>query len=170
MVYDGFGLDYVTQNVYTGELWYGGGLIRGKDSGLGAFGDSDDTSMDTMTKIHLHGAGPVFYGKENWGVEIGGEGRVKAEWSGIMGFTADGLPLVGKLPESTTGREGKGEWIAAGFNGYGMPNCWGSGKALAEIIVNGKPGDEFPETYLVSEERLETMKGEDAVAVLFGAE
>jgi glycine/D-amino acid oxidase-like deaminating enzyme len=170
VVYDTLGLDYVTQNVSTGELWYGGGLIRGKDAGLSAFGDSNDEVMDTMTRVHLHGAGPVFYGKENWGEEKGGEGRVKAEWSGIMGFTADGLPLVGNLPEIVTGRQGEREWICGGFNGYGMPNCWGSGKALADLMVLGKIGDDFPESYLVNQARLDGMKGENAVEVFFGSE
>jgi len=197
IVYPSGGLDYVTQNINTGELWYGGGLIRGEAGGRAAFGDADDTTMDAMTRCHLHGAPPVFYGLENWGdddEEEGGGGtgtstsntspRVKAEWSGIMGFTADALPLVGQLPLSATGRAGRGEWIAAGFNGYGMPNCWGSGRALAQQMMmmmmmmsasgKGEAGKEpldesFPTSYLVTEERLRGMNGEEAVSAFFNA-
>lgn len=53
-------------------------------------------------------------------------------WAGIMGFTADGLPLIGPYAAL------RGLYVAAGFNGGGF--SWGAatGKALAELIVNGR--------------------------------
>jgi sarcosine oxidase subunit beta len=43
-----------------------------------------------------------------------GEVRVARAWAGIMGFTADGLPLIGRLPGTA------GLFVAAGFNGGGF--------------------------------------------------
>ena len=53
-------------------------------------------------------------------------------WAGIMGFTADGLPLIGTYGAA------KGLYVAAGFNGGGF--SWGAatGKALAQLILHGR--------------------------------
>lgn len=168
IVYSTFGLDYITQNPLSNELWYGGGLIRGADSGLSAFGDANDSTTDRLTLTHLHSAGRTFFGPQNWSAENAHHERVKSEWCGIMGFTADELPLVGRLPEICTGRKGDDEFIAAGFSGYGMVGCWGSGKALAEILVLGKAGKDFPRSYLVTEQRLGGMKGKVAIKSFLG--
>lgn len=162
------GLDYITQNGKTGELFYGGGLVRGKDSGLDSMGNSRDDEEDVFTKIHLAGALPVFFGEENWGKDSEEGSRVKSTWSGVMGFTGDGLPLVGKLPGSVTGRQGVGEWFSGGYNGYGMPNAWGCGKTLARLILGRHVGEGFPESYLVTDERVDRMRGEDMVVAMFG--
>lgn len=63
---------------------------------------------------------------------------------------------VGLVPKSISERDGNGEYIAAGFNGYGMPLCWGCGEAVAKTLL-GK-GDEvaewLPESFLMSAKRL----------------
>lgn len=71
-----------------------------------------------------------------------------------MGFTQDGVPYVGQLAAKTTGRPGNGQWIACGFNGYGMPYCWMAGEALANMILGQDVSDWLPEAFLVSEGRL----------------
>jgi sarcosine oxidase subunit beta len=49
-----------------------------------------------------------------------------------MGFTADGLPMIGPYGDS------KGLYVAAGFNGGGF--SWGAatGKAIAQLILHGR--------------------------------
>jgi sarcosine oxidase subunit beta len=61
-------------------------------------------------------------------------GRVQVVrcWAGIMGFTADGLPLIGRYGESD------GLFVAAGFNGGGFSWALSVGKALAELIRQGE--------------------------------
>lgn len=82
--------------------------------------------------------------------------RLKAIWSGVMGMTADGLPLVGNLPASATGRASSGaqEWIAAGFQGYGMDKCWLTGEALVAMMAGKDVSSWFPSAYLITEERI----------------
>jgi sarcosine oxidase, subunit beta len=58
--------------------------------------------------------------------------RVVRTWAGLMGFTADGLPLIG------TYRESEGLFVAAGFNGAGFSYGPATGKAMAQLICNGR--------------------------------
>ena len=57
---------------------------------------------------------------------------VEQEWTGVLGFTTDGRPLVGELPTRP-----RGCYVAAGYNGHGMPQCFGTGKAVARMIAAG---------------------------------
>jgi len=63
-----------------------------------------------------------------------GLARVVRAWSGIMGFTADGLPLIGPYDPAP------GLTVAAGFNGGGF--SWGVivGKAIARLLNGQEPG------------------------------
>ncbi|RSL49187.1 hypothetical protein CEP54_012550 [Fusarium duplospermum] len=79
---------------------------------------------------------------------------MKKVWSGIMGFTADGFPMIGNLSRATTGRTGTGEWIAAGFNGHGMDKCWLSGQAVARMALEEEVPSWLPSSFLISDERL----------------
>lgn len=51
--------------------------------------------------------------------------RITHRWSGTMGFSADGLPLVGTLPDAPS------VYFAVGFTGHGM----GYGLATAERLA-----------------------------------
>jgi glycine/D-amino acid oxidase-like deaminating enzyme len=84
-----------------------------------------------------------------------------------MGFSSDGLPLVGRLPSTLTGRKGTGEWIAAAFNGYGMVNCLMSGEALALMILGENVSDWLPDAYGLGEKRLRgTLTPPEAIKAL----
>lgn len=80
-----------------------------------------------------------------------------------MGITADGLPIVGNLPSSITGRSSGQEWIAAAFNGYGMDKTWLSGEALVAMMAGRDVSKWFPSSFVVSEERLATRMGVEGV-------
>ncbi len=59
---------------------------------------------------------------------LGARGRVTHRWAGTMGFTKDGLPLVGPV-------EGmKGVYLCAGFNGHGMGFAFMSAGRLVEML------------------------------------
>lgn len=136
-----FGLYYAQQNAETGIMFLGGesqklsGLLTSDDSVVGQ--DARETLCSAASKI-WRDAAPT---------------EPLQVWSGIMGFTADGMPLVGSLPRSLTGRGGDGEWIAAGFNGHGMDKCWLSGEAVARMVLGEQEVAGFPKAYLLSRER-----------------
>ncbi|KAJ5151577.1 hypothetical protein N7492_009872 [Penicillium capsulatum] len=137
----GYGLYYLGQSVRTGYFYFGG-----EESRLEDVVSADDSWVGEYSVGHLQSVLPGFFGQ-------GSSWDVVSAWSGIMGFSSDGLPLVGRLPTTLTGREGNGEWIAAAFNGYGMANCLLSGEALARSIL-GENKVDLPEAYGVGEKRL----------------
>lgn len=74
-----------------------------------------------------------------------------------MGITPDGLPMVGNLPASVTGRSSGQEWMAAAFNGYGMDKAWLSGEAVVAMMEGRDVSAWFPSGYVVSDSRLASL-------------
>jgi glycine/D-amino acid oxidase-like deaminating enzyme len=58
--------------------------------------------------------------------------KVSHSWSGIMGFSRDGLPMVGPVPGHP------GALAGVGFTGHGFGFGFLAGIALAESIVDGE--------------------------------
>jgi glycine/D-amino acid oxidase-like deaminating enzyme len=58
--------------------------------------------------------------------------KVDRIWTGIMGYTSDLLPSVGEVP----GRNGC--YIAAGFDGHGMPVIYLTMKGITEMVLKEK--------------------------------
>ncbi len=59
--------------------------------------------------------------------------QVERRWSGIFGWTADYLPLVGALP----GRVG--ELVVSGFSGGGLPFAFEAGRVIGSIVKGADP-------------------------------
>lgn len=171
------------EDVCGGDLMCGGGFAQTRNCGLEELGVTDDSVLNSEAAGHLKTAlGKAFDPPS--GEEKRGEFEVKSMWTGIMGFSMDSLPFVGKLPESMTKRymfqeEGKqieipilskhikgkkmemkgAEWMSAAYSGEGMVNAWGCGKALASMILGREEEDEvgewFPDEMRITNERLE---------------
>ncbi len=58
--------------------------------------------------------------------------EITHRWSGIMGFSRDGLPLCGPAPGAP------GALVAAGFTGHGFGFAWLCGRALVDLALEGK--------------------------------
>jgi glycine/D-amino acid oxidase-like deaminating enzyme len=80
--------------------------------------------------------------------------HVEDIWTGIMGYNSDGLPSFGAVP----GREGV--FIAAGFEGHGMPVIFLAMKGIVEMVAEGKTFEEtgVPVIYKTTKERLESSE------------
>lgn len=160
------GFDYITQrpgvsDTEGDELMIGGGLFQSGKQGLDMFGVYDDSKIDALTLMHLEGVMPTIF---DWGLEAPGRRMIKA-WSGIVAFTGDVMPLVGRLDPritkraaktgKTAGKNGKlvnkagtgtvepGEWIAAYFAGDGMVWSWLCGTAVG-IMLTGSEDEDLP--------------------------
>ena len=59
--------------------------------------------------------------------------KIDYEWTGIMGYSVDNYPLIGQVGSDDL------EWIAAGYSGNGMPQCFGAAKAVSEMITGRLP-------------------------------
>ncbi|CAG7924799.1 unnamed protein product [Penicillium olsonii] len=153
----GYGLYYLGQSAKSGYFYFGGENARVDESVT-----ADDSFVAEHSVDHLQSVLPKFFGRtntSNW--------PLVSSWSGIMGESPDGLPIIGRLSSRLTGREGGGEWIAAAFNGYGMANSLMSGEALALMVLGKDVSSWLPIAYGLGERRLqETLTIPRAVAAL----
>ncbi|KAI1425863.1 FAD dependent oxidoreductase [Xylaria sp. FL1777] len=91
------------------------------------------------------------------------------EWTGIMGYSRDSHPFVGRVPGAFLGADaGNGDgdgdgdgdgvvdglWISAAFTGHGMPVAPRCGIAVAEMMLGKTGGVEVPKAWIPSEERI----------------
>jgi glycine/D-amino acid oxidase-like deaminating enzyme len=63
---------------------------------------------------------------------LGVRAEITHRWSGIMGFSKDGLGLVGAIPSSPSLLAG------VGFTGHGFGFAYAAGHALADMVLDGK--------------------------------
>jgi sarcosine oxidase subunit beta len=107
-----------------GQIVCGGYRRLDVDEGLGTY--REEVTLPVLSGIArcLSDLFPVLRGRA----------RVVRAWSGIMGFTADGLPLIGRYEPAP------GLTVAAGFNGGGF--SWGVivGKVIAGLLSGQEPG------------------------------
>ncbi|KAJ9603677.1 hypothetical protein H2200_011863 [Cladophialophora chaetospira] len=164
------GFDYITQSPGDdGSLYLGGGFFQGGPEKDDDLGNTDDSQLSAQCLEHLEGVAAKAFAH--------GEGTtIDKKWTGIMGFTGDGFPLVDRVHSFLSGREepdpeAGGEWIAAGWDGYGMVHCWLAGKALAHIVLGREDEilDWFPrEEFSCTQQRLEKMSPEGALNGFLG--
>lgn len=150
----------MTQNAKTGDFFFGGEKQRLEEILV-----SDDTVVPTLPSQNLTSLMEGTFKSATGGPLKTTPRRI---WSGIMGFTPDGMPLVGKLGKRLTGRPGDGEWAAVGFNGYGMDKCWLVGELLGAMIAGEDVTGQLPALYQITDERLNNlMAPRDVPARLF---
>lgn len=63
--------------------------------------------------------------------------EVVARWSGTMGFSPDGLPLVGRV--ETAGVDADRVWFCGGFTGHGMSMAHTTALAAVDEMLGGEP-------------------------------
>ncbi|KAI1485223.1 FAD dependent oxidoreductase [Biscogniauxia mediterranea] len=134
---------------FAGDIVIGGSLVKAPRDGLDEYGTTDDTVGNEVIFQALRESLPRYFG-DNWG-EDDPEGRIRTQWSGIMGYGSDGFPFVGEMP----GQEGL--WVSCGFQGHGMVLCWMCARGLV-AMMEGRDDEElrswFPDVFRVSEKRL----------------
>ncbi|KAL3601114.1 hypothetical protein FPOAC2_05368 [Fusarium poae] len=154
------GLYYLQQNALTGRIWIGNETAYMPD-----ILTADDTYVPEAAVQALSSILPKMF-LNGWGSES--TSKIESIWSGIQGHTADGLPVVGQVPASVTGTEDdQGQWIAAGFNGYGMDKCWLTGEALVKMMLDEDVSDWFPQCYRITEDRLQSQLTAEATVEKF---
>ncbi|KAL3429656.1 FAD dependent oxidoreductase-domain-containing protein [Aspergillus tetrazonus] len=70
-------------------------------------------------------------------------------WTGIMGYSSDNLPHVGRVPGE------QNQWILAGFTGHGMPQVFLAAEGVARMVVQGASYTEtgLPSLFETSQQR-----------------
>ncbi|CAK7267880.1 hypothetical protein SEPCBS57363_002814 [Sporothrix epigloea] len=163
----------------SGDIVIGGGLKFAdptNQSGLCEYGSTDDTTLNPIVSEYLCETLLRYFGRgsstnvesgHGWG-EDHPEGRVRSEWTGIMGYTPDGYPMVGEMPLVGTKELNSGLWLCCAFQGHGMVYAWPCGRALATMIQAAELNDErvkkqvdtalqqwFPACFRTTEARLQ---------------
>ncbi|MCJ1458754.1 hypothetical protein MMC28_009128 [Mycoblastus sanguinarius] len=134
---------------FAGDIAIGGGSTKAPDVGVREFGTTDDTTIDPIILNYVKNSTVGYFGS-NWGDDHP-EGRLRKAWTGIMGYSADGFPLVGQIP----GEEGL--YIAASFQGSGMVLCLLAAKALVSMINDEDKqelDDWFPRPFHMTHDRM----------------
>ncbi|KAJ9669435.1 hypothetical protein H2201_000302 [Coniosporium apollinis] len=153
---------------FPGDIIIGGGLGRlPPDAEVGEYGTCDDSSLNPQLSRYLRDCTKAYFGS-HWGKDDPA-GRVRKEWTGIMGVTGDGLPFVGQVPDAD------GLWVSAGFNGHGMVLALKCAEALVGMMLGEEISDWFPDCFRISQERVERLreigfKGRKGMSVSEGPE
>lgn len=171
VVVGGSGNEATAKGGTGGELMFGGG--RAQSAGAG-FGEWDDSSIDSDVALYLRRElcqvldmrpGAVAVSDSDTPMpqalptttrhgDCTDELRAVAEWTGIMGYSVDGSPWVGPVPDalgstSTTTHLGAstyrtetdggdplpGLYVCAGYTGHGMPNAALCARAVALMVA-----------------------------------
>lgn len=89
------------------------------------------------------------------------------EWTGIMGYSNDGYPWVGRVPVRLGGVGDGHLWISAGYNGHGMPSAARCGVGVAEMILGRDVSFDMPAEYEASDERAGRVDGVSGCGMAF---
>ena len=161
--------DYLVQRPFQGVPNPGGHLMFGGGRGeavrtLPSVGISDDSVVDEGSAAYLRSAllKVLRLDGETDGLE---ELGAAAQWTGIMGYSRDNHPWVGRVPDR------KGLWLAGGYTGHGMPNGTLCGKAVVDMALGEAAGEDvgalqekmvkeghLPESYLITPERIQKAR------------
>ncbi|KAJ5123934.1 uncharacterized protein N7515_007759 [Penicillium bovifimosum] len=131
-----------------GSLIVGGASHLFKKDREQWYNNPDDSKLFTVAADHFDGyMQRTFLGWDD------SKAEVKHVWTGVMGYSADSLPHVGNVPGKP------GQFIAAGFNGHGMPVAFLSGKAVADMAQTSVAFEDtgLPRLFKTSEARLEPV-------------
>ena len=83
-------------------------------------------------------------------------------WTGIIGWSTDGLPWVGPLPQLALSSPcGASEFVCCGFSGHGMTQSWNAGRAVAEMVRGRDPAVSaipFVRAFLPTQDRMRRAK------------
>ncbi|GAA5870517.1 hypothetical protein JCM1840_004789 [Sporobolomyces johnsonii] len=102
------------------------------------FGEADDGDVDARVGERLRGflgwQFPRVFGADDEGEEgrSGSGFEVEMEWGGIMGYRANGAPMVGPL--YLDGELQEGQWVSAGYSGHGMPRAPACAHLVAALV------------------------------------
>jgi len=108
--------EYMIQRKNDGRIIFGGFRmsVKGEEKNI-----TDDSCYNPIVHNNILYFLEKFYSSK--------ENLINYEWTGIMGFSVDGYPIVGEFEDNL--------YIGCGFSGHGMPRCFKVGKDLASIML-----------------------------------
>ncbi|KAF4122721.1 FAD dependent oxidoreductase [Geosmithia morbida] len=124
-----------------------GGVVAGRAC-TGRTTTGDDSVTDLMPHAHLRGFPYEAIADPK------PDARIDMAWSGIVGFTQDGLPFVGPLP--FPGRSH--QFVCGGYHATGMIKGFRTSQAAAGLILGEDLPEDFPTSLLLTEGRVRELR------------
>ncbi|KAK6977607.1 FAD dependent oxidoreductase [Favolaschia claudopus] len=138
--------EYIMQRPADGIMIFGGQRRSVPVERL--LGNTDDASTVPEMSKALKDSLPRYFEEFREENLAEGEGMVHV-WSGIMGYTTEGIPYVGELHDKP------GAFICAGHHGHGMARIMTCARGLARLIQGGSwEATGLPECFQPTRERL----------------
>lgn len=148
----------VQRNDELGMIVVGGERLNVAGGGEGVWrDDSIDEELAGRLRRCCHQALKL----RSQGEEEEEELKARYQWTGIMGYTTDGYPFVGRVPEELGGGRG-GLWLCGGYNGHGMPVAARCAVAVSEMMLGRGEAErtvKLPEEFVLTAERAARVKG-----------
>ena len=117
--YANFVLDYFRQ-IPTGEVIIGGFRQLQKDAEKGYEDETSEVIQKALEEfLHKH-------------IPAVRDAKITHRWTGIMGFSQDGQPLIGSLPTDSS------IYFLGGFTAHGLGLSFKSAKVLVDSLMEGK--------------------------------
>jgi glycine/D-amino acid oxidase-like deaminating enzyme len=124
-----------------------GAFIIGR-ANMGRRATSDDSVKDLLPQTHLRTVTPQLFDFGTDKIDI------SHSWSGIVGFTEDGNPFVGRLPFPNRHRQ----WVCGAYQGIGMVRAFRSAQMLGLLLLGHDIPSSYPSSMLVTEARFKNLK------------
>lgn len=112
---------YYIRQLPRGDVLVGGGRHRHRSAEQG-YEDRTTPAVQNTIERYLHTYFP-------WTRSL----SIRQRWSGTMGFSPDGRPVVGTVPGRPRGL------FATGFTGHGMSYGFRMGRLLADLLCDDPP-------------------------------
>jgi glycine/D-amino acid oxidase-like deaminating enzyme len=129
-----------------------GDFIIGR-ANLGRKATGDDSSVDFHAQAHLRGILPQLLNVEGYST------KVTHAWGGILGFTQDGNPFVGRFPAFGKSHQ----WVCGGYHGIGMIKAFKTGQMLAMLVLGEEVPLQYPRTMLINDKRMWELESSLAI-------
>jgi glycine/D-amino acid oxidase-like deaminating enzyme len=123
-----------------------GAFIIGR-SNMGRRATADDSKTDLLPHVHLRGSTPQVFDFESDQISV------THAWSGVVAFTQDANPFVGRLPFPNRTHQ----WVCAAYQGIGMVRAFRTAQMLALMILDEEVPEQYPRSMLISEDRLKSL-------------
>lgn len=114
---------YYVRQLDRGDILVGGGRHRHREAEVG-YDDRTTPAVQNTIERYLHTHFP-------WTRSL----SIQQRWSGTMGFSPDGRPVVGSVPGHPRGL------FATGFTGHGMGYGFRMGRLLTDLVMGDDPPD-----------------------------
>ncbi|KAH6977183.1 FAD dependent oxidoreductase [Ilyonectria sp. MPI-CAGE-AT-0026] len=126
-----------------------GDVVVGR-ANTGRKATGDDSETDLQPHAHLRGFPDEAFSSP----DRGSSAHITHAWSGILGFTQDAMPFVGRLP--FPGRSH--QWVCGGYHGIGMVKAFRTGQMAALMIIGEELSQDYPRSMLITEERIKALR------------